>query len=206
VGFVSGGIFVKDVTNFIFPTSRPLQPGEQFGADAQLVIQADNGPTARLSGFEVAWQQTLSFLPGLLSGLGLNVNYTYTRSEATLAARPGVTVPLPGQTGNAGNVGIFYDRGPLSLRLGGNYSGEFLSTIHPVTPDGDTRTRARFQIDASGSFAFSRNIKLFAEAINLTNTPLRATVGNRVNRGGGGDDPSFEFYRTWAMIGLRFER
>lgn len=206
VGFVSGGIFVKDVTNFIFPTSRPLQPGEQFGADAQLVIQADNGPTARLSGFEVAWQQTLSFLPGLLSGLGLNVNYTYTRSEATLAARPGVTVPLPGQTGNAGNVGIFYDRGPLSLRLGGNYSGEFLSTINPVTPDGDTRTRARFQIDASGSFAFSRNIKLFAEAINLTNTPLRATVGNRVNRGGGGDDPSFEFYRTWAMIGLRFER
>lgn len=206
VGFVSGGIFVKDLTNFIFPTSRPLQPGEQFGPDASLVIQADNGASARLSGFEVAWQQTLSFLPGPLAGLGLNANYTYTRSNATLAARPGVTVPLPGQTGNAGNVGVFYDRGPLSVRLGGNYSGEFLSTINPVTPEGDTRTRARFQIDAAGSFAFTRSIKLFAEAINLTNTPLRATVGNRLTRGGGGDDPSFEFYRTWAMIGLRFER
>lgn len=206
VGFVSVGAFVKDLTDFIFPTSRPLAPGEQFGPDATLVIQADNGPSARLSGFELAWQQTLSFLPGPLAGLGLNANYTITRSRATLAARPGVTVPLPGQTGNAGNVGLFYDRGPLSLRLGGNYSGEFLSTINPVTSEGDTRTRARFQVDAAGSFAFTRQLKLFAEAINLTNTPLRATVGNRVTRGGGGDDPSFEFYRTWAMIGLRFER
>jgi TonB-dependent receptor len=206
VGFVSAGYFVKDLANFIFPTSRPVQPGEQFGPDANLVIQAQNGPTARISGLELAWQQQLTFLPGALAGFGLNANYTLTRSTATLAARPGVTVPLPGQTGNAGNVGLFYDRGPVSVRLGGNYSGEFLSTINPVTPEGDTRTLARFQVDAAGSFRLTSQIKLFAEAINLTNTPLRATVGNRTNRGGGGDDPSFEFYRSWAMIGLRFER
>ena len=45
-----------------------------------------------------------------------------------------------------------------------------------------------------------------AEAINLANTPLRATVGDRRNRGGGGDDPSYEFYKPWGMVGMRIER
>ena len=205
VGFVSIGAFYKGLTNFIYPTSRARLATEDLG-DATLVTQPQNGPTATLYGYEVAWQQNLTFLPGLLGGLGLNANYTYTISESTIPSRPGVTVQLPGQTGNAGNIGVFYERGPVSLRVGGNYSGEFLSTINPLTPDGDTRTRARLQWDASGSVHLFRGAKLFAEAINLTNTPLRATVGGRDNRGGGGDDPSFEFYKMWAMIGLKIER
>ncbi|MCU0635523.1 MAG: TonB-dependent receptor, partial [Gemmatimonadaceae bacterium] len=150
----------------------------------------------------------LTFLPGALAGLGVNANYTFTRSDADIPGRgrSGVATPLPGQTGNAGNVGLFFDRGPLSLRVGANYSGQFLSTINPQTPEGDTRTLERLQVDASGSFQLARGIKLFCEFINLSNTPLRATVGDRANRGGGGDDPSFEFYRPWGMMGVRIER
>lgn len=208
VGFVSAGAFYKDLTNFIFPTSRARLASEPLGADATLVVQPVNGPTAKLYGFELAWQQNLTFLPGLLAGLGLNANYTYTKSDADIPGlgRAGVTTPLPGQTGNTGNLGIFYDRGPLSLRVGANYSGEFLSTINPTTPEGDTRTRERLQWDASGSYRIAAGMQLFAEAINLSNTPLRAYVGDRLNRGGGGDDPSYEFYRPWAMVGLKFER
>lgn len=178
----------------------------QLGPDAILVTQPQNGPTAKLYGYEVAWQQQLTFLPGLLSGFGLNANYTFTKSETTVPSRSGVTSQLPGQTGNAGNLGVFYDRGPVSLRVGANYSGAFLSTINPVTPDGDTRTLARLQWDASGSVTLARGVKFFAEAINLSNTPLRATVGDRLNRGAGGDDPSYEFYRPWGMAGFKIER
>ncbi len=206
VGFASAGAFYKDLSNYIFNTSRARLPEDLLGPDATQVTQPQNGPTAKLYGFEVAWQQNLTFLPGLLGGLGLNANYTYTKSEANLPSRPGTTSALPGQTGNAGNLGVFYDRGRFSLRVGGNFSGEFLSTINPVTPEGDTRTRSRLQWDASGSVQLSRGVKFFAEGINLTNTPLRATVGNRDNRGGGGDDPSYEFYRPWGMAGFRIER
>jgi TonB-dependent receptor len=208
VGFVAAGAFAKDLTNFIYPTARPRTAEDAVGPDATQITQPVNGPTARLYGFEVAWQQNLTFLPGVLSGLGLNANYTYTKSDAKIPGlgRDGVTTPLPGQTGNAGNLGIFFDRGPLSLRTGANYSGAFLSTINPTTPEADTRTKARLQVDASGSFRVRDGIKIFGEFINLTNTPLRAYVGDRQNRGGGGDDPSYEAYKSWGMLGVKIER
>jgi TonB-dependent receptor len=208
VGFMSGGVFYKKLTNFIYPTSRARGATEELGPDATTVIQPANGPTATLYGFEIAWQQNLTFLPNALRGFGVNANYTLTRSDAEIPGlgRSGVTTPLPGQTGNAGNVGVFFDRGPLSLRVGGNYSGLFLSTINPQTPEGDTRTLSRFQVDASGSLNLGRGITLFGEFINLSNTPLRATVGDRLTRGGGGDDPSYEFYRPWGMMGVKLQR
>ncbi len=208
VGFMSAGAFYKDLQNFIFPTARARRTDEALGPDATQVLQPVNGPTAQLYGFELAWQQNLTFLPGMLAGLGLNANYTYTKSVAEIPGRgrSGVDTPLPGQTGNAGNLGVFFDRGPVSLRVGANYSGAFLSTINAITPEGDTRTLDRLQWDASGSFQIRKGMKLFAEAINLSNTPLRATVGDRLTRGGGGDDPSYEFYKSWGMVGLRLER
>ncbi|MCC6245762.1 MAG: TonB-dependent receptor [Gemmatimonadaceae bacterium] len=208
VGFVAAGAFAKSLTNFIYSTSRTRTAEDAVGPDATQITQPINGPNASIYGFEVAWQQTLTFLPGALAGLGLNANYTYTTSDADIPGRgrSGVKTPLPGQTGNAGNLGVFYDRGPLSLRVGANYSGAFLSTINPLSEEADTRTKSRFQVDASGSFKIRDNIKLFGELINLTNTPLRAYVGNRENRGGGGDDPSFEAYKAWGMFGIRIDR
>ena len=208
VGFVSAGAFAKSLNNFIFATSRARTADDAVGADATQIIQPVNGPTASLYGFEVAWQQNLTFLPGLLRSFGVNANYTYTTSKADIPGRgrDGVDVPLPGQTGNAGNIGLFFDRGPISLRVGGNYSGSFVSTISAVSPEADTRTKSRFQVDASGSAQLRPGVKLFGEFINLSNTPLRAYVGGRQNRGGGGDDPSYEFYKPWGMLGVKIER
>lgn len=208
VGFVAAGVFAKQLDNFIFPATRARTVDDNVGPDATQIVQPVNGPTANLYGFEVAWQQNFTFLPGVLRSLGLNANYTYTKSVAEIPGRgrDGVDTPLPGQTGNAGNIGLFFDRGPLSLRVGGNYSGAFLSTINPASPEADTRTKSRFQVDASGSFTLRPGMKLFGEFINLSNTPLRAYVGDRANRGGGGDDPSYEFYKPWGMVGIKIER
>ena len=208
VGFVAAGAFAKSLDNFIYSTARARTANDAVGPDATQIVQPVNGPTATLYGFELAWQQNLTFLPGVLRHLGLNANYTYTKSTADIPGRgrEGVNSPIPEQSPQAGNVGVFFDRGPLSLRVGGNYSGSFVSTISAISPEADTRTRSRFQIDASGSYQLRPGIKIFGEAINLSNTPLRAYVGDRQNRGGGGDDPSFEFYKPWGMIGVKIER
>ena len=208
VGFVAAGAFAKSLDNFIYSTARARTAEDAVGPDATQIIQPVNGPTATLYGFELAWQQNLTFLPGVLKFLGLNANYTYTKSTADIPGRgrDGVDSPIPEQAPQAGNIGMFFDRGPLSLRVGGNYSGSFVSTISAVSSEADTRTKSRFQIDASGSYQLRPGVKIFGEAINLSNTPLRAYVGDRQNRGGGGDDPSYEFYKPWGMIGVKIER
>ncbi len=208
VGFISAGAFAKSLDNFIYSAARARTADDAVGPDAQQIIQPVNGPTASLYGFEVAWQQNFTFLPGILKSLGINANYTYTKSSADIPGRgrDGVDAPIPEQTPQAGNVGLFFDKGPLSLRVGGNYSGAFVSTISAISPEADTRTKARFQVDASGSYQLRQGVKIFGEFINLSNTPLRAYVGNRENRGGGGDDPSYEFYKPWGMLGVKIER
>jgi len=207
VGFIAAGAFAKSLDNFIYSTARARTTDDAVGPDATQIIQPVNGPTATLYGFEVAWQQNLTFLPGILRHLGLNANWTYTQSDAEIPGRgrAGADSPIPEQAPQAGNIGVFFDRGPLSLRVGGNYSGAFVSTINAISPEADTRTKSRFQVDASGSYQLRPGVKIFGEAINLSNTPLRAYVGDRANRGGGGDDPSYEFYKPWGMIGMKID-
>ena len=84
--------------------------------DAQRITRGNperkprNGASADLWGVEIAWQQRMTFLPGLLSGVGVFANYPYTTSNAELR---GVTreVPLPRQIPHVLNAALSWDRG-----------------------------------------------------------------------------------------------
>jgi TonB-dependent receptor len=203
VGFVSLGVFHKSLKNFVYPQTRAPQAGEALPAEVTQVIEPVNGPTGTITGLEAAWQQALAFLPGALNGLGVNLNYTWTKSEATFPLRGSEKFSIPGQAGASANAGLSYDKGPLSLRTGLNYASKYRVTVSPVGKDADTYRLPHTQLDFSGSYQLFSNTKVFLEGINLTNEPYRGSVGDRDNRGGGGDDPSFEFYRPWWTLGFR---
>ena len=44
--------------------------------------QATNSGSAYIAGFELAFQQHFTYLPGFLSGLGISANYSYATSQA----------------------------------------------------------------------------------------------------------------------------
>ncbi|MCD8538836.1 MAG: TonB-dependent receptor, partial [Leadbetterella sp.] len=109
IGVLSGGVFYKRLNDFIFPrvylnSNYPLT-GTPTVRDID-VIQVQNGEAADLVGFEFAYQQNLTFLPGALSGLGAYFNYTYTYSKASIQSRledAGTEIiPLPGQAKHVG--------------------------------------------------------------------------------------------------------
>ena len=83
VGVLSGGLFYKDIRDFIFtrvaPYNGPVQPFNQQGFFAST---PENGPSATLWGFELDYMQHFSFLPGLWRGLGFDVNWTHVESRA----------------------------------------------------------------------------------------------------------------------------
>lgn len=149
----------------------------------------------KIKGFEAAYQQTLDFLPGLLSGFGLNANYTYIESSglpnsflnggsvptpSTIA--PSGSLPLEGLSKHNVNAAAFYEKGPVSLRVAYNWRSRFLLTASDVIfPFTSIFNDAAGQLDASAFVNLTKQIKIGVQGVNLTNTvtkTLQAYQGN----------------------------
>src|SRR5262249_21890692 len=118
-GILTAGYFYKRLTDPIVTQSEILQnftPSPIAPTGTYTVTQPINAGDAWISGFEAAYLQHLTFLPGALGGLGVSANYSYTASQAN---------GLPGRSGhprllrnapNTWNLSPTYDRGRVSLR------------------------------------------------------------------------------------------
>ncbi|MEO8334437.1 MAG: TonB-dependent receptor [bacterium] len=202
VGFLSAGVFHKKLSNYIFTETRDATSTDGLGATVASVAQAQNAEDGTLDGLELAWQQNFPMLPGLLSGLGLNANYTLTTSSTTLPSRnDGTKARLPGQAGNAANVGLFYEYSRLALKLGYNFSDSYLEVVG-ASPHTDIYVASRGQLDFSGGLQLTNGTKLFFETNNLTNQPLRRWEGQSARSW----QPGNEYYRSWGMIGVRIQQ
>ncbi len=177
VGLLSAGIFYKDLKDPIYGGASTTLVGGIYNGYQE--IKPINGPKANLYGFEVAWRQHLGFLPGGLSGLGVDMNYTHTHSKATFDQSTGRTgsAALQRTAPDLANVGLTYDRGGFSARLAATYNSAMIFTYNYQDgaagglggPAGDTYLYAHTQIDAQASYTFKSGLKLVLSALNLNN-------------------------------------
>lgn len=171
IGIVSAGFFYKDLKDYIYLfTEQNIDfQGESFER-----TQPQNGESASLYGFEVAWQQQLSFLPGVLDGLGIYANYTYTHSEAVFPWREEGQdkATLPGQAEHMMNVSLSYEKYGFSGRISVNMHGKYLDEVGEIAEE-DRYYDNRLQLDVTMSQRITSNIRVFADFLNLTNAPLR---------------------------------
>jgi TonB-dependent receptor len=199
VGVASAGVFYKRLSDYIFPFSfEEVRSGDEFQ-----VIQPLNGEQASVRGFEAALQSQLRFLPSPLDGVGLYLNYTFTDSEATFPERTSRST-LPGQARHVGNVSLSYEKGGFMGRASVNFHGSYVDLVvgDQVGADGIRVDQDRYydrhtQLDVTASQAVTSHIRLFAEALNLTNEPLRYYRGTS-------DRPDQEeYYKWWAAFGVK---
>jgi len=128
LGSLQAGFFYKRLTDPIVtllsgPGNLPQCPSSL--ATGCYVSQAANSGSAHIAGFEIAFQQHLTYLPGLLSGFGIQANYSYATSQAN-NVNPGFRIDNPSllrQAPNTWNISPTYDRGRLNLRVGMAYNG-----------------------------------------------------------------------------------
>jgi TonB-dependent receptor len=205
VGVVQVGAFFKHLVDPIYPNVHTTVASGTYAGFTQ--SQAVNGPSARLSGIEMTWQQHLSFLPGPFGGLGFAANYSYTTSKATVPGRTD-TPALLRQAPNNWNLDVTYDKRALSARLGVTHNDANLYAYN-FTPDadgglkgpnGDLYLYAHTQIDAQGSYAVTPRIHLVLSALNLNNEVFGFYQGS----------PQYpaqrEFYNRTFSAGIRVTR
>jgi TonB-dependent receptor len=176
VGSVTISAFLKDIKGIVNSGAVVRNFTSPSGVSTDVLV---NGPVNAdggiLKGVEIAYQQTYDFLPGLLSGLGAGLTYTYVDAgdfnNASLGAEQSPLsggLPLAGVSKHTINAVGFYEKGPLSFRLAYNWRSDFLQTprdvIFPFSPIYGESTG---QLDGSIFVKVSENLKLGIQGVNL---------------------------------------
>jgi len=215
IGIVSAGAFYKNLDNFIYTYNNTIFTQSDFAAQFPNVsnpipagenwdfTQARNGDKVSVYGFEVAFQRQLDFLPGkFFKNFGLYANYTFTKSDAKGitnedgTARTGLG--LPRTAPHMVNGSLAWENNKFSARLSANFTSAYLDEIGGNEFE-DSYYDKQFFLDFNASYKFTPNWRVFLEANNLTNQPLRYYQGqsNRMKQ--------MEYYQSRFTLGVKYD-
>lgn len=184
---VSAGFFYKEISTYIqnltitapytstglpdtLLTGTGVSPNDPF--QISTVVNTDGGP---LQGFELNFQQALTFLPWKFSNLGLLANYTFVKSDIDyiVSSAGGVvsttSQPLLNLSKNAFNTTLYYEDGPFQARVSANYRDPYLTAVPAAYQVDVAGVEAATYVDFSMSYKLGESVTFSVEGINLTN-------------------------------------
>jgi len=164
-GSVTATVFKHKFENYVV-RSLALETinGRQYRMD-----RPRNLNDGQLEGIEFGYRQFYDFLPGWLSGFGLEANYTYMKGHLVDG---GKEVPFAGMSKNAYNINALYERGAWSGRVAYNYRSKFVDTFNyrtiaaPIGPI-DLIVDPIETIDASISYKINDRMGITLDVENL---------------------------------------
>lgn len=207
VGIIQVGWFYKALADPIYSVTTNPTTG-QFAGDR--VSQPINGPSAHIQGIEMAWEQHLRSFPGLLNGMGVAANYSYTTSRASFPTGFGRTdhPALLRQAPNNWNFDATYDKGPISARMGLTHNDANIwayqfqdnAPLGVRGPLGDQYLYPHTQVDTQASYRIprGRGIQAVVSLLNLNNEVFGFYFGSEkypIQR---------EYYSRTISLGLRW--
>ncbi|HWY44564.1 MAG TPA: TonB-dependent receptor [Candidatus Sulfotelmatobacter sp.] len=212
-GMITAGYFYKNLTDPIVSRESIITSGT-FGNGACTptvtcrVTQPLNAGSAWINGFEIAYLQHLTFLPRMLSGLGISANYGYTASRASLGPDFGRSdhPRLLRNAPHTWNISPTYDRGPVSIRVGLSYNDANIAAYQFSDgtpggikgPFGDNYFYPHLQVDAQGSVRLKHGLSFVMYGLNLNNEVFGFYNGSKqymLQR---------EYYRPTVAAGFRW--
>ena len=215
-GFIMLGAFYKRVEDVLYRETRTFGSNalDSNGIDRSGYVFSGitNGGSGRVYGVEAAaqlqlepWTQSLG-LPDFLGGFGISANIILNDSRVTkpaigtaIAARH---VRLPGTSDMVYNIGGYYEKYGLSVRVQYQYRSTWLDGIaDDLTDAGDTYWAADDEMDISARYAVTRNFEIYVDASNVLNAP-----GRRYSDPGNLNGTASTTSQTieWERFGRRF--
>lgn len=196
VGILSGGVFYKDIKDFIYILQS------EDSATGFDVFQPQNGEGASILGAEFSFQRQLDFLPGFAKNFSIYLNYTYLTSSTdgvfTEDGDERNDLDLPGTAPNMFNGSLAYNDKKFNIRLSANYSDAYVDEIGGSAFD-DRYYDEQFLVDLNVSYAINPNLRIYADLNNITDQPLRFYQGisSRTMQA--------EFYGRRLTFGLKYD-
>jgi TonB-dependent receptor len=219
-GYLMAGLFYKKVKDVLYRQTRTFGSSalDSNGTDrsAYTFSGITNGGDGRVFGAEAAaqlqiepWTQDLG-LPEWMGGFGISANVTLNDSEITkpaLGAVPARKVRLPGTSDLIYNVGAYYEKYGVSLRVQYQRRSTWLDGIaDDLTDAGDTYWAADDEMDISARYAITPNFEIYVDASNVLNKPGRrySEPGNLLTATGTASPRSDIQTIEWERFGRRY--
>lgn len=235
IGLLSVSSFYKNIKDLVFYANYKLQPGLTPPSELnipsswysqgtpQINTYMNNPNPSKYYGIELEWQTHFWYLPSVLQGLVLNINYTHIYSEMYLqydsiltiiSGRPPrqsfsyeyvtrqIKTRMPDQPANIANITIGYDLGGFSARLSYLYQADKLTGIgysgsYPTTVF-SSYTGPYERWDLSVQQKITSNIQLFVNLNNINARPDKNYTGSTLS-----NPKYFEYYGFTMDLGAR---
>jgi iron complex outermembrane receptor protein len=172
--YLSAGVFVKDVSNFIVngttqqTINNVIDPTTGEIAHFSVTTHV-NGPSAEVRGIELALQHVFGD-----TGFGFQINGTYVNTDKPYNPND-TSISGFAVTGlaNSANFVPFYDKYGFQARVAVNWRGNYLdhfgqqqnNSLYGTEP---TFVNAATYVDFSTSYEINQHFNVYFEALNLT--------------------------------------
>lgn len=215
VGLISAGVFYKNLKNFIYQYTNISYTADNFAIDFPDLpnpIPTDkdwtyseyrNGKGVDVFGVELAVQRKLDFLPGaFLKNFAVYLNYTYTWSQTKgiwdSNGNERKDISLPGTAPHMFNASLSWENKKFSARTSLNFTSDYIDALGGEAFEDSYYDKQLF-LDINASYKITPQFRVFAEANNLTNQPLRYYQGekNRVMQ--------LEYYKPTFNLGIKYD-
>ncbi|WP_406828046.1 TonB-dependent receptor [Microbulbifer sp. ARAS458-1] len=124
---ISGGVFYKDVSNFVTITEYaasaseiPFELPDSEAGFGWIVQEKDNGEDAKITGIELGYQQDFG------NGFGTIANYTWTDTDTDAATFTDGNPFLSDSSENVYNLTGYYENDMFSARVSYNWRSEYM--------------------------------------------------------------------------------
>src|SRR5690606_27095272 len=161
-----------DVANSPASVTRvePMPDADGVVRDGGPVQRVVNGGSGTIKGFEAGYQQAFDFLPGWLSGFGVNLNYTYSDADTNGQDIDGNTLPVGDNSKHQYNAVLWYQKDRLQARLAYNWRSRRYSELNTAAW-GDALAiwnESVGYLDASLSYDITPRFTVYVQGTNLT--------------------------------------
>ncbi|MSU24150.1 MAG: hypothetical protein EXS32_10055 [Opitutus sp.] len=176
VGLLSAGAFRRDFENFFGSTVFAATPEflSLYDLDAttyrgfDVATQHNLPGSVRMEGFDVAYKQALTFLPGWARGVQVFANGAVQRGTGDLVDNFSGFIP------KTASWGVSLNRETYSLKINWNYKSKHRRAAingASIPPGTYVFGSKRLFVDLIGEYRLTKNLALFGNIRNLNDTP-----------------------------------
>jgi len=178
VGNISVGWFHKTIKDYIVTgiLSGTVASGNGNGYNGEYsgytILTTANAGTAIVQGWELSYQQQLTFLPGLLSGLGLNANYTIIDAHGDFGGATRLSgSEVPNFVPRTGNASLSWRHGRFTTLLLYNYTGHYITNYSAAAVGRNLYRAKRTTVNLGVSYRVRPAVSIACDVSNLFNEP-----------------------------------